>query len=333
MDNNQSVENEQNIGGIRKVIIQSIIASIVPTIVSTIGFFIGSYISFNDAMIKIGDNIKLGDSNYLVSIDICNYKDKNLDNINIILPSDLKVENFKSNKSINVNKVTTSLNDEKSIWEVKRISGKENVTIIVNSIKPIDTSKINIKSDYKISVKSSDYQESKIGVIMQVAFIAGIVYFIEISLLNFCYLKRNEKDRKKMKEDFNCSIEEVNDKFKKVKKDCEEINKKYEEINKKYEERGRVLDAYYERSNNIENINRKNKIVLLARMKDYKKELDFWKDTIRKILYKENYSLKECDSIFTYVTENLKTYGTLEEKNIEYDDIIILKNLLGEKIE
>lgn len=53
---------------------------------------------------------------------------------------------------------------------------------------------------------------------------------------------------------------------------------------------------------------------LLARITDYSRELQFWRDTIRKVLYGVNFDEKSVDDIISNVSLVLKTYTTQEVK-------------------
>ena len=67
---------------------------------------------------------------------------------------------------------------------------------------------------------------------------------------------------------------------------------------------------------------RRIKIRFVKTISDYAKELEFWKDTIRKILYESNKNKIESEDIFKMVTLNLKTYNTL--RKCDYRDINVL---------
>ena len=53
-------------------------------------------------------------------------------------------------------------------------------------------------------------------------------------------------------------------------------------------------------------------ILLLARIRDYEKELSFWRDTVRKVIYSMGDDKNAAKEFLLCVTKSLKTYGTLE---------------------
>ena len=73
------------------------------------------------------------------------------------------------------------------------------------------------------------------------------------------------------------------------------------------------------------------KLLLIARIQDYRKELDFWKDTIRKIIYNQRGAKQDVNDLFDIVTKNLKTYGTRGILgSSEFESITTMAKLLVE---
>ena len=68
------------------------------------------------------------------------------------------------------------------------------------------------------------------------------------------------------------------------------------------------------------------KVYHLVRMRDYQKELDFWKDTIRKFLYKSKETEDSAERLFSIITDSLKTYSTRKNVGSHYDEIVYLAN-------
>lgn len=74
------------------------------------------------------------------------------------------------------------------------------------------------------------------------------------------------------------------------------------------------------------------KILLLARLSDYSKELTFWRDTIRKILYSTSKAGKKvAEEVIKEVTATLKTHSTLSESEVDFETIKMASLLLEKK--
>ena len=119
-----------------------------------------------------------------------------------------------------------------------------------------------------------------------------------------------------------------------------EVNKKNDELedtickqNKEIEKLEKKADAYLADSKEIKNSLRENKIYYLSRMKDYQKELTFWKDTVRKTLYQSGKANKETDILFEQITDTLKTYGTKSTADHNIEEITYLANRLKQNKE
>lgn len=69
------------------------------------------------------------------------------------------------------------------------------------------------------------------------------------------------------------------------------------------------------------------KILLLARMSDYAKELRFWRDTMRKVLYGLTGGKEAGEELVKYVSQSLKTYGV--SRSVDADDFELMKVLGG----
>jgi hypothetical protein len=64
----------------------------------------------------------------------------------------------------------------------------------------------------------------------------------------------------------------------------------------------------------------------LKRVSDLSKELDFWRDTIRKLLYKSGE--KSTDTLLKEVRNNLKTY-TNDENKLDYPATVALAKMMN----
>ena len=108
----------------------------------------------------------------------------------------------------------------------------------------------------------------------------------------------------------------------KLKLDIEELNEKLRNLEVKGESGAEEQRAA------LKNVSR-YKILLLARLSDYSKELDFWRDTIRKILYQATHEAKTAETIITQVSQSLKTYGTHDRHSDDFEVITTLATMIS----
>jgi hypothetical protein len=72
----------------------------------------------------------------------------------------------------------------------------------------------------------------------------------------------------------------------------------------------------------------RHRVLLLARISDYAKELSFWRNTIQRLLLREDGTTKEsANGVLKEVTSTLKTYSTLERNHME--DFAVAQVLAG----
>jgi hypothetical protein len=98
-------------------------------------------------------------------------------------------------------------------------------------------------------------------------------------------------------------------------------------LKEKLEEAQKRMDDLLERFSEKENVSRKMKILALARITDYSKELSFWRDVVRRILY-DSSNKKAADKVIDEVTESLRTYGTRKESR-EFNTILVMARMFS----
>lgn len=69
---------------------------------------------------------------------------------------------------------------------------------------------------------------------------------------------------------------------------------------------------------------------LLRRISDYSKELEFWRNTIRKILHDNSIDTKNVNTIFHEISKSLNTLSTHGKTASQYQEIELLKDILSE---
>jgi len=84
-----------------------------------------------------------------------------------------------------------------------------------------------------------------------------------------------------------------------------------------------------EQLDQIKNESQRLKLLLVSRLSDYHKELSFWRDTIRKILYGAGKSKSNAEAIINEVTRTLKTFGTTESYDDNFDAIRIAADMIS----
>lgn len=285
-----------------------------------------TYVNSDKAVVRIGEVIKTGDANYVCNIDISNFYKKDMDDIRFTIPDNIDLQNFYCNNPIKIKKIESDISgNTDSVFSISGILNGQTTSLVMNLNSDINAKDILVsKNDYKIKVKYGSNEERPIYEAIRFSIIIAIVYAIVMALMNFYLEKIRDIKIAKAKEGLEKQLKETE-------KSKELVEKQYNEAvdsNKKVNEK---VNKVNEELNDIKLSLKKEKILLLNRIRDYKKELNFWRDTIRKILYENHYSDRQIERVFDSVTSNLETYGTKENEKISYDEIKILSDMLKDK--
>ena len=65
-------------------------------------------------------------------------------------------------------------------------------------------------------------------------------------------------------------------------------------------------------------------------LSDYSKENEFWRNTIRQLLYTGDKKGKKAEQLFETVTNQLQTYTVKSKRNLDLNEIIFVADELEE---
>lgn len=274
----------------KQIIINGILSALIPSLIILV---LNASIGF---FMKEKINISISDSVYdngvyITSMSVKNYqKDKSINEINFWI-TDTEITDIKTDIKKLYDKDTGNI---KLFNVIPNYIG----TIVIYSNDKINNENLKIETEEKSDIVFLNEQKERVFIDIKEYAMIAIIYFVVLSAVTI-----------------NSSIN--------IRNRLDEKVKKIEEENDKIERR---LDKSEEESKEFENLLRKVKVRFIKIITDYAKELDFWKDTVRKLLYKSNENKLENEEIFKTVTLNLKTYNTL--KKCDYTD---LYDILNEK--
>ena len=215
----------------------------------------------------------------------------------------ISIKNFQNNKSISeinlwfdnviIKNASTELKNETTSNNIKlnNIVPDYIGNIIIYSEKEINEHNLKVEANEKYNLVFTSSQQESAYIDIKKYFGVACIYCIEFCIMLCLSEKYTNKKIKRAER----TLEIL-----KQSQDISEKNQK--ELNK------RIM---------------KNKLLLEKKISDYSKELNFWKDTIRKILYGVSKEEMKKKDICEIVTNNLKTYRTREKcQYSELEDII-----------
>ena len=109
-----------------------------------------------------------------------------------------------------------------------------------------------------------------------------------------------------------------------------EYNEKLEEKNIKLDEIQKTLDDAKE---DLKFIKKRFQIIvffLKKQLSDYSKENEFWRNTVRQLLYNGDKKNKKAEQLFETVTNQLQTYTIKSKRNLDLNEVIFIAEELEE---
>lgn len=110
----------------------------------------------------------------------------------------------------------------------------------------------------------------------------------------------------------------------------EELTKKINEKNKKYDEIEKTLNTTKSELKDVELKFHKAIFFFKKQLSDYSKENEFWRNTIRQLLYTGDKKGKKAEQLFETVTNQLQTYTVKSKRNLDLNEIIFVADELEE---
>lgn len=305
-----------------KLLVESFLKAIIPIIITALGTFFMTYLDSQKAVIRIGNITTTSNNKYICCMDISNYQSKNIDKLTITIPCNIELSDISTNRYIDIEKIdsNTYLGHESSTFTLNNISSEKQLSFSITTDKEINIDDIQInKNNNKLKILYNK-QESNPLTQNLISFIAYIVCFTI-----FVLISDYTTSKKRL-----IHNQEIDEKYKEFKKNHDEQIKFIEKRNTELKHKIDNLEIDCKKDAEI---CLKQKLLLIKQISDYKKELDFWKDTIRKILYTNyNYSKNDANKLFNTITNNLETYSTkYNSEKLDYDNIKIINSIINSK--
>lgn len=278
----------------RDKILESAASAIIVLIITFVFSSTIQYITGDKGIVRLSDAIEIEKGKYQVITDIINFSDKSFDKIKIQVPQDIALDQVKSNQPIKINKLSNNLgNNSGSVFEIERVAENEKLHISILFNKEIDVNKIKIEKNNN-PIKIEYINNSTIPLRSEIlpSIIMAILYAIVTGAMTYIQLVK--------KEQINRKVEKLEKQLDKIELEGKE---KYNSYNKKF-------------------------LILMSRLRDYSKELNFWKDTIRKIIYQSKDKNINAEVVINSVTKSLKTYQTKTDEIDNFESINILAKML-----
>lgn len=279
-------------------LVHIVIEAAIPVILGLLLSVAVQWVTMESAIVNVSASAEL-DGQYLTVVSIQNLEDKTLSDLSLYIDAEIDILSIKSNSTFNL---------QHQYIKSDSISPKSEYTVAIWTEQPILKDQITVESDYKIRL---NYSQSSTPFIVQILWaiaIAGVVMIIGSSFTLWFSKKRTMQIENHIRE-----VEEKSEKCRAdTKKLSDEIDVQKEQSKKAIHE----LRLYY-----------------VARISDLQKELSFWRDTVRKILYNSQNEFQTADKVIQTVTSKLKTYTTQKRCDENIDELLYLAQLIADSRE
>lgn len=286
---------------VKASLLSTILGAFATVLVTALIGIILTALDGSNGSVYIGQSFEYENGVFICSIGINNYKDSTIEKLRFKIPENISIKNIKTNVPLSIKKVSNNLGTQKgSEFEIERVEGNQSLNLFVTFSEEPNPRDIIVYNDNNIDLVYPGDKKIDINNIILLIFLPltfGLISFITNYLVERSkFIKINEIDKKlkiiekegaEREIKFNEKSIEFENREMKIKKETEDINTKLEKTKEDFH---------------------KTRLIYISRIKDYNKELNFWRDTVRKLLYESKNKQIDSEILIKTVTESLGTY-------------------------
>jgi hypothetical protein len=275
-----------------------------------------SRLSLDKGRIVIGHPTLISGTLFSV-VQVENWGSKAIDGLVLVVPASTAVSSIVTSMPIDIEEAKGFSGSQ----TLKRITfggipprRLVRIVIPVSSSNALDEFFLPNVAKFDLEASWDDYSEDPLKVQSFAVFVESAFYAIFAGFVMFFgnkwldgKLEKADKQLAEVKDAVKAQDEEYKDRTEKRKKEFERLQKEVADA------RGHYLRV---------------RLHLLSRLSDYSKELEFWRNTVRKILLTEGLGKSPSEALIKSVTSSLQTYGTRGNKD-DFDSIMIAARLLS----
>ena len=287
------------------------------TTIITLTVSVGAqWLSLESVVVTISPSSEL-DGKYLTVISVQNLEEATLSNLSLYFDTDFDVLEIKS---------SDKFEHQKQYVELEQISPKGKYSVMVWTEQPISKGQIIVESDYKTrldySNDSSPFLLQILWFIIPFAAIMAIATGIQIWVNWNHQIKESQKILERCNE-LQHETERIDAERQSQKAELESLKKVADKSSQEYDKQMRELKRD----------SKEMRLYLLTRISQLHKELSFWRDTVRKMLYNSQNEFQTADKVIDTVTSTLKTYTTRGRSDDNMDEMLYLAQLIADSRE
>ena len=307
-----------------KKIIEVIVPTIVLAVLTFLFSMLTSYLFGFNSLISIGTTTMLDSNRYVVPINIQTYNEE-LKDLQIVIDTKITEDQVKASQPLDVKIIENNVGPSgATTLEITQISKEQYINLFISTDRMINKDEIRVNPSVgKIDIVYGSNTGNPFQKQVKNAILFSLIYALIFSLTNYFSNKKSDKRIADYKEDRERKIavmeEKINFSDGVSKQLTEDLSGSKEQI-----------EAIKSKLKKYESDSIKKQILLQAKLNDYSKELSFWRNTIRKILYNESSKYPNKEKIFEVVSESLKTYQTHEAHKHDFETLKVLSKMIND---
>ncbi|SCY78075.1 hypothetical protein [Lysinibacillus fusiformis] len=313
-------------------ILEYIVPAIILSVLTFISTMVFNYFSGINSVASIGTTTFFENNEYVVPINIQTYNTV-LKDLQIVLDTTVTEKQIKTNMPVDIKIIDNHLsNFSGTTLSISQISKDQFINLLIITDKKLNKDEVRIyPNENEIDVFYGSMDTDPIGKLVKSTIITSIIYGVFIFLMAYFINQQNSKRNDIYKKESDARITQIKEETEKlISQYSFETNRKKDDIAQLNIERDR-LALENEKSQKEYIIYKDNllkkQILLQAKLHDYSKELNFWRNTIRKMLHNNSRNVSSVE-IFDIVSKSLKTYQTNEKTNYDFEALKVLSKMI-----
>lgn len=294
-------------------VLEAVVTSLVLGIVIFLVTYFANFLFEQNPTISIGTSTQISNNEYIVPIDIHSYN-KELNDVQIVMDSKVTQNQIKADQPLKIKIIDNNVGAENSTTiEISHIPKDNYTNLFVVTDKKLSNEDINVDSNVNsLNVMFESDIENPVNEQIKSMIVNSILYALMMGLMTY-YTNKN-RDKK-----ISMAREEVQKLENKLQSNVEAAAELKLEI--------KEVDNHIDK---IKNDSIKKQILQQARLNDYRKELNFWRNTIRKTLYQLVNGDEKAEDLFKIVSKSLMTYQTNEKNEHDFETLKVLSMMISD---
>jgi hypothetical protein len=267
--------------------------------------FIVQYLTFERGSVTIGPTLNVAGKLY-VPVDIFNYTSQALDKLRLSIPSATTFTSLVASRPIHIESANDGLGTHmQTRILISGLEAKQLTRLLIPITNEVDARLVELLNGHELNIKMapSTNISNPFWLVLRDSSINTAFVSLAYLLMFFWFYNQMKHIDIQLKES------------------REKMDKSEAEYAAQFDKSKAELNTLYNTSSRI-------KVLLLARIADYNRELDFWRNTMAKLVLTAGGTKQDVEAINKQITDSLKTFTTRSRTADDFDTIKAVAGML-----